>query len=57
MKKFEDTSLEDLAISTRIFTHKACQNIVRQSFEYAKTIAKSVTVVEKPNVIRETNWS
>jgi len=56
MKKFEDTSLEDLAISTRIFTRKACQNIVRQAFEYAKEHnRKSVTVVEKPNVIRETS--
>ena len=56
MKKFEDTSLEDLAISTRIFTRKACQNIVRQAFNYAKEHnRKSVTVVEKPNVIRETS--
>jgi isocitrate/isopropylmalate dehydrogenase len=56
MKKFEDTSLDDLAISTRIFTRKACQKIVRQAFEYAKEHnRKSVTVVEKPNVIRETS--
>jgi len=56
MKKFENTKLEDLAISTRIFTRKACQNIVRQAFNYAKEHKrKSVTVVEKPNVIRETS--
>jgi len=56
MKKFNDTPLEDLAISTRIFTRKACQNIVRQAFKYAKEHnRKSVTVVEKPNVIRETS--
>lgn len=56
MKKFQDTPLDDLAISTRIFTRKACQNIVRQAFEYAKEHKrKSVTVVEKPNVIRETS--
>ncbi len=56
MKKFEGESLEDMAISTRIFTRKACQNIVRQAFEYAKKHnRKSVTVVEKPNVIRETS--
>jgi len=56
MKKFEKTSLDDLAISTRIFTRKACQNIIRQAFEYAKAHGrKSVTVVEKPNVIRETS--
>jgi len=56
MKKFENTPLEDLAISTRIFTRKACQNIVRQAFKYAKEHnRKSVTIVEKPNVIRETS--
>ena len=56
MKKFKDTSLEDIAISTRIFTRKACQNIIRQAFNYAKDHnRKSVTAVEKPNVIRETS--
>jgi 3-isopropylmalate dehydrogenase len=56
LKKFTNTPLEDLAISTRIFTRKACQNIIRQAFEYAKEHKrKSVTVVEKPNVIRETS--
>jgi 3-isopropylmalate dehydrogenase len=56
MKKFESVKLEDLAISTRIFTRKACQNIIRQAFDYAKEHKrKSVTVVEKPNVIRETS--
>ncbi|MCK4332250.1 MAG: isocitrate/isopropylmalate dehydrogenase family protein [Thermoplasmatales archaeon] len=56
MKKFENTSLEDMAISCRIFTRKACQNIVRQAFGYAKEHNRSsVTLVEKPNVIRETS--
>ncbi len=56
MKKFEGTPLDDLAISTRIFTRKACQNIIRQAFNYAKEHnRKSVTIVEKPNVIRETS--
>ena len=56
MKKFENTNLDDLAISCRIFTRKACQNIIRQAFNYAKEHnRKSVTVVEKPNVIRETS--
>jgi isocitrate/isopropylmalate dehydrogenase len=50
MKKFENVPLDDMAISTRIFTRKACQNIVRQAFEYAKEHnRKSVTLVEKPN--------
>jgi len=56
MAKFKDTKLDDMAVSCRIFTRKACQNIVRQAFEYAKEHQrKTVTLVEKPNVIRETS--
>ena len=56
MAKFEGTSGEDLAISTRIFTRKGCQTILRSAFEYAKETGRpSVTIVEKPNVIRETS--
>jgi 3-isopropylmalate dehydrogenase len=56
MKKFEGVSLDDLAISTRIFTRKGCQSIITQAFEYAKEHnRKSVTLIEKPNVIRETS--
>jgi 3-isopropylmalate dehydrogenase len=56
MKKFHQTPLDDLAISTRIFTRKGCQNIITQAFEYAKKHnRKTVTLVEKPNVIRETS--
>ncbi len=56
MQKFKDTPFEDLALSCRIFTRKACQTILRDAFEYANKFGrKSVTVVEKPNVIRETS--
>jgi len=56
MTKFENTPLEDIAVSLRVNTRKACQNIVRDAFEYAKKHKRrSVTVVEKPNVIRETS--
>jgi len=56
MRKFEAVPNEDLALSCRIFTRQGCQNIVRDAFEYAKKHGyKSVTVVEKPNVIRETS--
>ena len=56
MKRFEKTSTDDIAVSLRIITRKASQNIVRDAFEYAKKYKrKSVTVVEKPNVIRETS--
>ncbi len=47
---------EDLAISTRICTKGATTRIVRAAFEYAKKYGyKSVTVAEKPNVLRETS--
>jgi len=55
MKKFANTSLEDIAISTRIMTRKGCQRILYSAFEYAKKHGrKSVTLVSKPNVLRET---
>ncbi len=55
-KNFASTPGEDLAVSTRIFTRNACRRIVTAAFEHAKTYGyKSVTVCEKPNVIRETS--
>ncbi|MHA1397078.1 MAG: isocitrate/isopropylmalate dehydrogenase family protein [Candidatus Heimdallarchaeaceae archaeon] len=55
-KRFKNENLDDLAISTRIFTRKGVQRILRKSMEYAKEFGyPSVTVVEKPNVIRETS--
>ena len=56
MKRFADVPGEDLAISTRIFTRKGCQAILRDGFEYAKKHGfPTLTIVEKPNVIRETS--
>ncbi len=56
MAKFKDVRGEDLAVSTRIYTRPAVQRIVGAAFEYAKRFGyKSVTVCEKPNVIRETS--
>jgi len=55
-QRFASTPLEDMAISTRIFTRAGCRNIATQAFEYAKHHGYgSVTVVEKPNVLRETS--
>lgn len=55
MKKFKKFGLENLAMSTRLMSRQMCDNIVRQGFEYAKKYQrKSVTVVDKPNVLRET---
>ncbi len=56
MKKFDNVKAEDLAISCRINSREGCRSIVTAAFEYAKQFGyKSVTVVEKPNVIRETS--
>ncbi len=55
MKKFENVPLEEIALSTRIMTKKACTRILRRAFEYARKFKRrSVTIVEKPNVLRET---
>jgi len=56
MKRFLTIPHEDIAISCRINTRAASRNIVKQGFEYAKQQKrKSVTLVEKPNVLRETS--
>jgi 3-isopropylmalate dehydrogenase len=56
MAAFKNVPSEDLAISTRIFSRKACHRIVLEAFKYAQKFGyKSVTICEKPNVIRETS--
>jgi len=46
----------DLAISTRIFTRAACRRICEEAFAYAEAHGyDSVTICEKPNVLRETS--
>ncbi len=56
MAAFHQTPGPDLAVSTRIFTRTACFRICRAAFDYAKKHGyKSVTICEKPNVIRETS--
>jgi len=56
MLAFKDVPGADLAISTRIFTRPACRRIARAAFEYAARGGyRSVTVCEKPNVVRETS--
>lgn len=56
MKKFgEKSPLDEIAMSTRIMTKKGCASIVTQAFEFARKFhRRSVTVVDKPNVLRET---
>jgi 3-isopropylmalate dehydrogenase len=56
MGAFDDVSGDDIALSCRIFTRTGCRRIVRRAFEYAHARGyPTVTLVEKPNVIRETS--
>jgi 3-isopropylmalate dehydrogenase len=56
MARFDGTDGKDIAVSLRINTRQACKNIITDAFELArKQGRKSVTVVEKPNVVRETS--
>ncbi|MEM0493321.1 MAG: isocitrate/isopropylmalate dehydrogenase family protein [Candidatus Thermoplasmatota archaeon] len=56
MKSFANVPLDEMAITCRIITRKASHNIIKQAFEYAKKHKRrSVTLVEKPNVLRETS--
>jgi len=55
-KNFGKVPKEEIAVSTRIFTKKATERILRAAFDYAdKNGYRSVTLCEKPNVIRETS--
>jgi isocitrate dehydrogenase (NAD+) len=56
VENFGSVPKEEISVSTRIFTKKATERILRASFEHARKYGyKSVTLCEKPNVIRETS--
>ena len=56
VKNFSKVPKDELSVSTRIFTKKATERILRAAFEHAKKYGyTNVTVCEKPNVIRETS--
>ena len=55
-KAFASVAGPDLAVSVRIITRSAARKICRAAFEWAKKYGyKSVTICEKPNVLRETS--
>ncbi len=55
-KNFGSVPREEISVSTRIFTRRATEKILRAAFDYAREYGySSVTVCEKPNVIRETS--
>lgn len=56
VKNFGTVPPEEIAVSTRIFTRRATERILRAAFEHAAQYGyRSVTLCEKPNVIRETS--
>jgi len=56
VENFGNVPVEEISVSTRIFTRKATMRILMAAFEHAVQYGyKSVTVCEKPNVIRETS--
>lgn len=56
MAWISDVDDEDIAMSCRIITREGCRRIVRDAFAYALEHGYgSVTVVEKPNIVRETS--
>lgn len=55
MARFNKLPADEVAMSTRIMTKKGCERIIRKAFEFAEKYKKpKVTLVEKPNVLRET---
>ena len=55
-KPFATVAGPDMAISVRIITRAAAQRIIEAAFRYARRHGyKSVTLCEKPNVLRETS--
>jgi isocitrate/isopropylmalate dehydrogenase len=55
-KRFADMPEDEVALTCRLVTRTASRNIIHDAFEFAKANGKkSVTIVEKPNVLRETS--
>jgi isocitrate/isopropylmalate dehydrogenase len=56
MARFDKVPDDEMAISLRIITKTGARRIIRQAFEYARLFQyPTVTLVEKPNVLRETS--
>ena len=52
---FKNVPLDELAISSKVITHKGSERILRAAFEFARAHGrKKVTVIHKANVVRAT---
>jgi 3-isopropylmalate dehydrogenase len=55
MRRWFDAGLENVALSTRFVSRQGCERIVRAAFRFAVAHGRRrVTLLEKPNVLRET---
>ena len=53
---FDEVAGDDMAMTVRVVTMRGADRIIRRAFEYAhKHDYPTVTLVEKPNVLRETS--
>ena len=53
---FDDVAGDDMAMTVRVVTMRGADRIIRRAFEYAQKHGyPTVTLVEKPNVLRETS--
>ncbi len=56
MRAFQNVSSNEMAMTARIITQRGAERIIRRAFEYAQRHHfPTVTLVEKPNVLRETS--
>jgi isocitrate/isopropylmalate dehydrogenase len=56
MERFADVPGDEMAMTVRVITKRSSERIIRQAFEYAKRYHyPTVTLVEKPNILRETS--
>lgn len=53
---FDDVPGDEMAMTVRVVTRRGAERVIRRAFEYAKKRGyPTVTIVEKPNVLRETS--
>jgi isocitrate/isopropylmalate dehydrogenase len=56
MSRFDSVPADEIAVSLRVITKGGACRIIRRAFEYARAHGyPTVTLVEKPNVLRETS--
>ncbi|MFQ5943092.1 MAG: isocitrate/isopropylmalate dehydrogenase family protein [Anaerolineales bacterium] len=56
MARFDMVAGDEMAVSLRVITETGAHRIIKKAFEYARDFGyPTVTLVEKPNVLRETS--